>query len=185
MDSPVFRIRLRTLYILLVVMTVVIVVMIALEIFSLEENFLPSSPFVGKQAPDFTLPTLDGKEVNLSQFQGQPVLINFWATWCVPCRQEMPELVRVYEAHKKEGLVVLGLNLTYSDSIPDVNVFISEFNMTFPVLLDKDGVVAEKLFQIRGVPTSIFINRDGTIERVQIGLMSAEQVDEFVAEILR
>lgn len=185
MDSPAFRIRLRTLYILLVVTTVVIVVMIALKIFSLEENSLPSSPFVGKQAPDFTLPTLDGKEVNLSQFQGQPVLINFWATWCVPCRQEMPELVRAYEAHKEEGLVVLGLNLTYSDSLKDVEAFVNEFNMTFPVLLDKDGAVAERLFQIRGVPTSIFINRDGTIERIQVGLMSAEQVDEFVAEILR
>ena len=185
MDSPVFRIRLRTLYILLVASTAAVVVIIALRLFPLERNSLPSSPLVGKKAHDFTLPALNGTEVSLSQFHGQPVLINFWATWCVPCREEMPELVRSYEAHKAEGFVVLGLNLTYSDTLPQVQAFVNEFHMTFPVLLDKDGQVAERLYPLPGVPTSIFINRDGTIERVQVGLMSAKQIDKFVAEILR
>ena len=185
MESSVFRIRLRTIYIMLVTMTLAIVVIIGLKVFPEKENSLPPSPLVGKKAPDFTLPTLDGTEVSLSEFHGQPVLINFWATWCIPCRQEMPELVRVYEARRERGFVVLGLNLTYSDTLPDVQAFVNEFHMTFPVLLDKDGQVAEKSYPLPGVPTSIFINRDGTIERVQIGLMSGRQIDKFVAEILR
>ncbi len=185
MNSSVFRIRLRTLYIMLIVTTLAIVVIIGLKVFPQQENSLPSSPLVGKQAPDFTLPTLDGTEVSLSQFHGQPVLINFWATWCLPCREEMPELVRSYEAHKSEGLMILGLNLAYSDTLPDVKAFAREFHITFPVLLDKEGKVAERLYPLPGVPTSIFINRDGTIERVQVGLMSGEQIDKFVAEILR
>ncbi len=81
--------------------------------------------------------------------------------------------------------MVLGLNLTYSDTLPDVQAFVSEFHMTFPVLLDQNGQVAGRLYQIPGVPTSIFMNRDGTIERVQVGLMSGEQIDKFVAEILK
>jgi len=185
MDSPVFRIRLRTIYLMLVAATLATVVIVGLKVFPLEENSLPSSPLVGQKAHDFTLPTLDGTEVSLSQFRGQPVLINFWASWCLPCREEMPELIRSYETHKAEGFMILGLNLNYSDTLQDVQAFVSEFHMTFPVLLDKDGQVAGRLYQIPGVPTSIFVNRDGTIERVQVGLMSAKQIDQFVAEILR
>ncbi|MBI2333064.1 MAG: redoxin domain-containing protein [Chloroflexi bacterium] len=139
---------------------------------------------VGKPAPDFTLPTLDGTEVSLSQFHGKPVLINFWASWCAPCREEMPELVRAYEAHKVDGLLILGLNLTFQDSLPEVQHFVNEFKMTFPVLLDEDGAVAEKLYRIPGLPMSVFINQDGTIERIHVGIMSGEQVEQFVGEIL-
>jgi len=191
MDSPVFRIRLQkwAIFVMLTATALAIGVIVALEVFPLErssqQNVLASSPLIGKQAPDFTLMTLGGTEVSLSQFRGQPVLINFWATWCLPCREEMPELVRSYESHKAEGLIILGLNLTYSDSLPDVETFASEFNITFPILLDKDGAVAERLYRIPGVPTSIFIKRDGTIERIQVGIMTPRQIDQYVAEILR
>lgn len=80
--------------------------------------------------------------------------------------------------------MILGLNLTYSDSLPDVESFASEFNITFPILLDKDRAVAERLYRIPGLPTSIFVNRDGTIERIQVGVMTGEQVDQYVEEIL-
>lgn len=87
--------------------------------------------------------------------------------------------------HKAEGLIILGMNITYSDTLPDTGAFASEFNITFPILLDKDGAVAERLYQIPGVPTSILINRDGTIERVQVGVMNGKQIRQYVAEILR
>lgn len=94
-------------------------------------------------------------------------------------------MVRSYESHRAEGLIILGLNLTYSDSLPGVESFASEFNITFPVLLDKDGAVDKRLYQIPGVPTSIFVNRDGTIERIQVGVMTGKQITQYVAEILK
>jgi len=113
------------------------------------------------------------------------VLINFWASWCPPCRLEMPDLVRAYEAHKAEGFVVLGVNLTFQDSLPDVQAFVDEFQMTFPVLLDEQGDVTENLYRLRGLPLSVFVNPDGIIARVQIGAMTRTQIDEFVGEILK
>ena len=191
MDSSVIQNRWKkwVSYVVLIAMALAIGVIVAPRVFPLEESqqetVMPSSPLLGKRAPDFTLPTLDGTEVSLSQFLGQPVLINFWASWCLPCREEMPELVRVYESHKVEGFMILGVNLTYSDSLPDVQAFASEFKITFPVLLDKDGTVTQKLYPVLGLPTSVFINRDGIIAQVQIGKMTGQQIDQYVAEILK
>ncbi len=138
---------------------------------------------VGQPAPDFTLRTLDGGEMRLSDFRGQPVLINFWATWCAPCRIEMPEIVRAYEAHSDAGFTVLAVNLTDQDVLEDVRVFVEEFDMTFPVLLDSAGEVST-LYGLLGLPMSIFVDREGSIARIYIGLMSGEQIDEFVGAVL-
>lgn len=143
------------------------------------------APAVGQQAPDFTLKTLDGGEVRLSSLQGKPVLMNFWASWCAPCRVEMPDLVRVYEARKADGLVVLAINMTSQDSLQDARAFVKEFNMTFPVLLDETGAVAHDQYRLRGLPMSFFIDRKGTIVRRHIGAMSGEQIDQFVGELLQ
>jgi peroxiredoxin len=173
---------------MLILTALAIIAIVTPSIFSREQipqQSLPGSPLVvGKLAPDFTLLTLDGTEASLSQFRGQPVLINFWASWCFSCREEMPEMVRMYESHQAEGLMILGVNLTFQDALPDVQAFAGEFNITFPILLDEDGTVTEKLYQIPGIPTTIFVNRDGTIERIQAGLITGPQFDQYIAEIL-
>lgn len=143
-----------------------------------------SLPVVGSQAPGFTLKTLEGGELSLAQLRGDPVLINFWATWCPPCRLEMPDLVRAYETHRGEGLVVLGVNLTYLDTLSEVQAFVKEFRVTFPVLLDEDGSVTEDAYGLLGLPMSIFVDRGGVIRRIQIGVMTGTQIDEYVGEIL-
>jgi peroxiredoxin len=138
---------------------------------------------VGQPAPDFTLGTLDGSEATLSDFREQAVLINFWATWCEPCRIEMPEIVRAYEAHSDAGFTVLAINLTDQDALDDIQAFVEEFGMAFPVLLDSNGEVS-RLYGLLGLPMSIFVDREGRIARIYIGLMSGEQIDEFVGELL-
>lgn len=142
-------------------------------------------PTVGQAVPDFMLKTLDGSELRLSKVRGQPVLINFWASWCAPCRAETPELVRIYEARKADGLLILGVNMTAQDTLADVRAFATEFHVPFPILLDEDGAVAQNLYRLRGIPTSIFIDRTGMIVRRQIGISTGKQLDAFVDEMMR
>lgn len=139
---------------------------------------------IGQHAPDFTLNTLDGEAVTLSELRGRPVFINFWATWCGPCRIEMPAIERAYQEHAGEGLTVLAVNLTDVDDVASVSTFVDELNLTFPILLDVDGYVSGELYRVPGLPMSVFITPDGITERIQIGPMTGEQINEFVGEIL-
>jgi cytochrome c biogenesis protein CcmG/thiol:disulfide interchange protein DsbE len=126
------------------------------------------SPREGFFAPDFTLDTLDGEKIMLSDLRGKIVVINLWATWCLPCRAETPALEKSYEQYKDAGVVILGVDLTNQDSIPDVESFIQEFKLTYPILLDRDGSVGY-MYQIEGVPSTFFINREGVIRTVVVG----------------
>src|SRR3989304_2360998 len=126
------------------------------------------SPREGFLAPDFTLESLDGTLVTLSELRGKIVVINLWATWCPPCRAEMPALEKSYELYKDSGVVILGVNLTNQDSLRDVPRFVEEFGLTFPILLDQDGSVS-LLYQLKGLPTTYFVNRNGIIRTVVVG----------------
>lgn len=143
------------------------------------------APAVGRPAPDFTLAVLGDGEITLSDLKGRPVLINFWASWCPPCRVEMPDLVRAFEQHEDQGFIILGIDLTFQDSVPDVRAFVEEFEMSFPVLLDETGEVTAEKYRLLGLPMSVFVDREGIIRRIHIGAMTGEQIDEFVAEILQ
>ena len=126
------------------------------------------SPREGFLAPNFTLDTLDGNKVTLSDLRGKIVVVNIWATWCPPCRAETPALEKSHEQYKDSGVVILGVDLTNQDSLSDVNSFLQEFKLTYPILLDRDGSVGY-LYQIKGLPSTFFINRNGIIRTVVVG----------------
>lgn len=132
---------------------------------------------VGAPAPDFTLNDLDGNPVKLSDLQGQVVLINFWATWCGPCRLEMPAIEAEYQARRSQGFTVLAVD--WDEPADQVQSFVDELGLTFPVLLDPGSTVND-LYRVRGYPTSFFINRDGYVDRQHVGIMTEGQLSTYL-----
>jgi peroxiredoxin len=143
------------------------------------------APQQGFLAPDFELPTTSGETVKLSDLRGQAVLVNLWATWCPPCRAEMPAIEKIYNEYKDRGLVVLAVNMTYQDTLSDISPFVNEYGLTFPILTDETGSVGAS-YQLRSLPSSFFIGRDGIINEVVIGGPMAEALLRArVEEILK
>jgi peroxiredoxin len=131
-------------------------------------NTVMPAPQAGFSAPDFTLKTASGETYTLSDLQGQAVLVNIWATWCPPCRAEMPAIQAMYDEYKEQGLVVLAINSTVQDNPLDIAPFVQQYSLTFPILLDETGEVS-RAYQVRSLPSSYFINRQGIITEVVIG----------------
>lgn len=126
------------------------------------------APQSGFLAPDFELKTPAGETVNLSDLRGQAVLVNLWATWCPPCRAEMQTLESVYGEYKDQGFTILAVNMTYQDDPREVMPFVEKQGLTYPILLDETGSMANA-YQMKSLPSSFFISRDGTINEVIIG----------------
>ena len=136
-------------------------------------------PLTGAQAPEFSLQTLTGEKVQLTQFRGKPVMLNFWATWCGPCKEEMP-IIQSVASRSRTNLIVLGIN---DDETTDlVSGFVQDHKITFRVLMDPGAKVTD-LYQIRGFPTSYFIDSDGKIQAIHIGSLSADQLDSYLGRI--
>jgi cytochrome c biogenesis protein CcmG/thiol:disulfide interchange protein DsbE len=145
----------------------------------------PPSPREGFSAPDFTLDNLAGGQTTLSDLRGQIVLVNLWASWCLPCRAEMPAIERVYRSYKDLGLEVLAVNATNQDSVDAARAFVQERGLTFPVLLDQTGSVSAA-YNLRGLPSSFFIDRQGVIRSVVIGgPMNEALIQSKVESLLR
>jgi peroxiredoxin len=126
------------------------------------------NPKQGFAAPDFTLDTLDGRQLTLADLRGHPVVLNFWASWCPPCRSEMPSIEKAYQRYKDAGLIVIGLNITSQDAEADARAFVEEFGLTFPIVLDRDGSVQIR-YQLLGLPSTYFIDQQGIIHSVVVG----------------
>jgi peroxiredoxin len=143
------------------------------------------APQKGFLAPDFTLATPTGVKYTLSELKGKAVIVNIWATWCPPCRAEMPTIQKLYQEYQSQGLVVLGVNSTVQDNPLDIMPFITQYNLTFPILLDETGYLGAK-YNLRSLPSSFFINRDGSIAEVVIGgPMSEALLQTNIEEILK
>lgn len=131
------------------------------------------APQSGFLAPDFTLKTLDGQSVTLSSLRGKVVLVNIWASWCPPCRAEMPAIERVYQDNKDNGFVVLAIDSTVQDTRANAQAFVAENALSFPILLDETGA-ATRQYRVQSLPTSFFIGADGVISEVVVGGPMAE-----------
>lgn len=134
----------------------------------------------GDYAPDFSLETLEGDEVSLSDYRGQQVMINFWATWCPPCRAEMPDMQEVYESHDIE---ILAINLTETEtSIGQVETFTEDFGLTFPILLDHEIEVAD-LYEIQPIPSSFLIDSEGRVQSIAFGALNKDMIIQKFANM--
>ncbi|HHB91114.1 MAG TPA: TlpA family protein disulfide reductase [Anaerolineae bacterium] len=137
-------------------------------------------PLKGHPAPDFTLQTPEGESLSLADLRGKAVVLNFWATWCPPCRAEMPELQAAWEAYGAGGLVVLGVN--QAEDAATVQAYLDELGLTFPVVLDTQYEAAS-LYSVNSLPTTYFIDREGIIRDFVVGQMNAALLSERIKTI--
>ncbi|BAD40718.1 redoxin domain-containing protein [Symbiobacterium thermophilum] len=138
-------------------------------------------PQVGSPAPDFEIPALDGGSVRLSDLRGQPVIINFWATWCPPCRKEMPDFQEVYDRYKGDGLQFYAINV--GESRVTVRDFMARIGVDLPVLIDA-GEEAQSAYNILPIPATFFIDREGIVRAVYQYQMSRAQIEFEVQRLM-
>ncbi len=142
---------------------------------------LYEAPAIGYLAPQFTLAGLDGKTYNLKEFQGRPVWVNIWATWCPPCRAEMPEMKRIYAKYKDQGLALIGVD--FAESPDTVQNFVSQNGYDWTFVLDRDARVAGS-YNATGIPTHAFVDATGVVRAYTVGGLSPEAMEAGMATIL-
>jgi len=130
-------------------------------------------------APDFTLKSLDGSNVKLSEYRGQVVMINFWASWCAPCRQEMPLLEDLYRRYSKLGFVILGVNVEQDQA--QARALLQKIPVSFPILFDTGNRVSE-LYQVVAMPSTVILDRDGNVRFTHKGYKPGYE-DSYQAQV--
>ncbi len=133
---------------------------------------------VGKKAPNFTLPDLSDTSIQLADYRGKVVFLNFWATWCQPCREEMPSMEILYEKFKKDGLVILAVSIDRVTTKKDIPPFVKSMNLTFPVLVDSWGQT-DKSYKLMGVPETYIIDQQGVLQEKVVGPRDWTRMDNL------
>lgn len=154
------------------------------EVESNVEN--PESPeigiAIGNEAPNFKLTTLEGEEVQLADYRGKRVFINFWATWCPPCRAEMPDMQKLYEEDNLD-IEILAVNITESEpSEENVKQFVEDFGLTFPILMDRNTEVASN-YKVQAYPTSYMVDSKGIIQFIAPGAMNHDLMVQLIEDM--
>ena len=163
--------------------TLILVIMAGAVVYTLYANFTKDDiqkVAVGKTAPDFSLVDMEGNKHKLSDYRGQGVFLNFWATWCKPCEREMPYIDNQYQEFKDKGVTVLTVDVGESELV--VNNFIEKYDLSFPVMIDKDGQV-QTAYKIDPLPFTFLIDKDGEGVRSYKGELTERAVRDFVLEI--
>ncbi len=143
----------------------------------------PTTAKIGDLAPEINLKSMTGDQIVLSQLQGRPVLVNFWATWCGPCREEFPALARAYKKYQDLGLVIVGVNFQDDNSDEGVRTFMRNSLVNFPIVRDT-GERVGRMYRVNGLPTSIFVDRKGIIRDMVVGgPMTDAFIDQQFAKI--
>lgn len=145
----------------------------------LDGNLRVVAPELNALAPPFERTTLTGETIDLLALRGQPVIINFWATWCAPCRAEMPELQALYDAYAGQGLRILAVNM--GESAPIASRWVDDMALTFDILLDPQRDL-ERLYRVRGQPSTYVIGADGHIEAIFYGPTTAATLERYLTE---
>jgi len=140
-------------------------------------------PAIGSLAPEFSLQTLDGQSVQLSELRGKNLLISYWVTWCIPCIEELPVLNRLYQEYQSEDLVILSVNGIQQDELDKVTATISEMGITLPVALDQSEILWDS-YWVRFLPTSFFIDETGIIRYIQLGSLTEENLRIKIEELI-
>jgi len=153
--------------------------LLGLTLSVLAATSLASSDLTGRAAPDFALKSSSGDNLRLSEYRGDVVMVNFWATWCGPCRQEMPLLDELYSRYERVGFSLLGVNID-DDSRKAMNM-VSELGVSFPVLFDARKEVS-KLYEVEAMPVTVLIDREGTIRYVHHGYKPGYE-DKYLDQI--
>lgn len=144
------------------------------------------APEVGRAGPDFLLERPEGGTLRLSDLQGHPVILNFWASWCAPCRAEMPELVAAYAQYRDEGLEIVAINLQETNG--RVLEFAEEFGIEFPIVIDRDGELKDVWRlggPVDGIPTSYFLDETGVVRDIFLGPLTEDGLIERIEVLLR
>ncbi|MCM3668946.1 thiol-disulfide oxidoreductase ResA [Mesobacillus maritimus] len=167
----------------LIVRTVILFVLTAAVGYTLYANLTKEQVQkveIGKLAPDFVLVDMNGEKHQLSDYRGEGVFLNFWATWCKPCEREMPYIDNAYQYYKDKGVKVLTIDVGESEVA--VNNFIERHNLSFPVMIDKDGQV-QTAYGINPLPITFLIDKNGILVRSHTGELTQEKVNQFMEEI--
>lgn len=174
---PAARRSLNLTAILLIVALLIVVGIIGLALARSQQGQPQAGP-----APDFTLTTFDGQDIRLSDLRGQIVIINFWASWCGPCREEAPALERIYQRYRDQGVVVLGV--TYVDDDTASIAFMEEYGLTYPAGPDRGTVISEQLYHIQGVPESFVVDQNGNIAEFIFAMVDEAALTETIERLL-
>lgn len=151
--------------------------------FDMDVSGIEVKPAKGFVAPKFSISDVDGNKVTLTDLRGKPVFINFWASWCPPCKEEMPYIEEAYKKHN-DRITFLMINAIEADTFEDMTAYMQEYQYSFPVQLDKKNLVSD-LYQVFGYPTSYFIDKRGVITDKVQGGMSKPMFDQLIDKLLK